>query len=396
MSLFKPGTKRYIIASMHASGLTERETYTELRQKVADQVRPWTFTRNTPSGRVAKPLPEQFIELQHEISRVYSVIARTGANPAQPMPTPAETPQRPVAKGKKGTWQEEMGKFIAEWERICKWIRDSAERNGNDPVDSIEGMRPVLDAKKAIKEGISAAHLAAVMALHWPTATREMAQIPTADFITESEDLGEEFHQVTGYVLKLAKARMNIMLVGPAGTGKSEICKQVASLIRTEDHPNGLPYAETAMSPGATRGDLLGRHTIGGMSEGFKALVHYMDTGEVLDIPESFVVSEFQRCYEFGGVFNLEEIDSADAGMLIVINNALAGKALYNAANGRHIPKHRDFICMSTGNTLGTGANAEFSGRTKLDGATLDRFRMGRVLVNLDTRLVKHLAMLDD
>jgi hypothetical protein len=43
MSLFKPGTKRYIIASMHASGLTERETYTELRQKVADQVRPWTF-----------------------------------------------------------------------------------------------------------------------------------------------------------------------------------------------------------------------------------------------------------------------------------------------------------------------------------------------------------------
>jgi hypothetical protein len=374
MGLFKAGTKRYVIASLQAAGLTEKEAYSELRAKVAEQVRPWVFTTNSPSGRIAKPLSEQYVELQHEISRVYRVIERTereGGKPANA--SQVETPKiedpkpKPKAKGK-GSAHDEKRHFTDEWKRLRRWISETAERTGALPLDSLDSMRPVEDARKAIDKGISAQTLLYSMVMHWPQASREMASVPTADFLAESEELGDGFHHLAGYVLKLCQARLNVMLIGPAGTGKSRIARQVASLIQTEAHPDGLPYGETPMTPGATRGDLLGRHTIGG-----------------------FVTSKFVEIYSGGGVFNFEEMDAADPSMLIVVNNALASSHLFNSANGEVYEKHPDFIAIATANTFGLGSDAKYTGREKLDLATIDRFRMGRVLISLDERLAESL-----
>lgn len=374
MGLFKAGTKRYVIASLQAAGLTEKEAYSELRAKVAEQIRPWVFTTNSPNGRVAKSLPDQYVELQHEISRVYRVIERTEREGGKPMDTPAaETPKedepkpKPKAKGK-GTAHDEKRHFTDEWKRLRRWIAETAERTGAIPLDSLDSMRPVEDARKAIDQGISAQTLLYSMVMHWPQASREMASVPTADFLAESEELGDGFHHLAGYVLKLCQARLNVMLIGPAGTGKSRIARQVASLIQTEAHPDGLPYGETPMTPGATRGDLLGRHTIGG-----------------------FVTSQFVEIYSGGGVFNFEEMDAADPSMLIVVNNALASSHLFNSANGEIYEKHPDFIAIATANTFGLGSDAKYTGREKLDLATIDRFRMGRVLISLDERLAESL-----
>jgi hypothetical protein len=367
MSLFKPGTKRYVIASLHAAGLSAREAYSELRPKVADQIKPWVFTTNVPNvGRQPKPLADQYVELQHEINRVYSVIERSGKENSPAPKAEEKAPEKPRKKlaGK----EEEKRHFVAEWKRIRKFIADTAERTGALPLDSLDSMRPVMAARALIDVGISARTLLYSMCLHWPQASREMAGIETADFLSESEDLGTGFHHLTGYVKKLAEARQNVMLIGPAGTGKSQICKQVADMIRTEAHPDGLPYAETPMTPGATRGDLLGRHTISG-----------------------FIPSKFVEIYSGGGVFNFEEIDASDPSMLIVVNNALASNHLFNSANGEVYERHCDFIAMATANTFGLGSDSKYTGREKLDLATIDRFRMARVLVSLDENLADHL-----
>lgn len=365
-SMFKPGTKRYMIASLHAAGLTPREAYSELRAKVAQQEKPWVFTSNTPDGRKPKPLSEQYVELQHEINRVYSAIERSGGKMEFEPRKPEEPKEKPRKKA--ATKDDEKRHFVSEWKRLRKFIADTAERTGALPLDSLDSMRPVQAARALIDAGISSQTLIYAMTMHWPQASREMAGIATADFLTESEDLGTGFHRLTGYVRKLAEARQNVMLIGPAGTGKSHIAKQVASLIRTEAHPDGLPYGETPMTPGATRGDLLGRHTVTG-----------------------FIPSQFVEIYSGGGVFNFEEIDASDPSMLIVVNNALASSHLFNSANGEVYERHPDFIAVATANTFGLGSDSKYTGREKLDLATIDRFRMGRVLVSLDENLAEHL-----
>lgn len=388
MGLFDtPGTKRYMIAELEAQGMNERDAFSHLRPKVAEQIRPWVFTTNTPGGRVAKPLADQYVELKHEIARVYSAIERAGGNPLpaspKPEPDPTPTPEpdpKPKAKGK--SKDEEKRYFIAEWKRLRKWIADTSERTGTIPLDSLDSMRPVQAARGMIDAGFSAQTLLYAMVMHWPQASRENANVETVDFSTESEDMGEGFHREAGYVKRLMEtvitdptngklSRQPIMLIGPAGTGKSRLLRQVADTIRTEAHPEGLPYGETPMTPGATRGDLLGRHTAN---------------------PETpFISSQFVEIYSGGGVFNFEEIDAADPGMLIVVNNALASDRLFNSANGEVYEKHVDFIAAASANTFGFGADAKYTGREKLDLATIDRFRMGRVLLSLDEKLAEHL-----
>ena len=48
---------------------------------------------------------------------------------------------------------------------------------------------------------------------------------------------------------------------------------------------------------------------------------------------------------------------------------------------------------MAAGNTFGTGASREYTGREKLDFATIDRFRMGRVWFDLDEDLARRMIL---
>lgn len=391
MGLFDtPGTKRYMIAELEAMGLTAKEAYSELRPKVAGQVRPWVFTTNSPQGRQAKPLSDQFVELQHEINRVYALISRVGNElkdkpkdrPVDPKPEPKEE-ELPQAKGKTSGPEAEKRLFVSEWKRIRRFLHDTEERTKAVPLDSLDSMRPIQAARVMIEQGISAKTLLHAMTLHWPEASRTMAGIETVDFLTESEDLGTGFHRMAGYVLKVATAitqapvnqRFGIMLVGPSGTGKSRLLKQVASLVKTESWPDGIPYGETPMTPGATRGDLLGRHTA--------------------NTDHPFISSQCMEIYAGGGLFNLEELDASDPGMIIVINNALSSGEFYNSANGEIYQMHPDCIFAATANTFGMGADSKYTGREKLDLATIDRFRMGRVLLSLDETLAESLMFGD-
>lgn len=101
--------------------------------------------------------------------------------------------------------------------------------------------------------------------------------------------------------------------------------------------------------------------------------------------------SQFVEFYEAGGVFLLDEIDAADANVLLAINQALANGHLPvpNRIESPQARRHPDFVLIAAANTFGNGANRMYVGRNQLDESTLDRFRIGQVVMDYDQQLEK-------
>ena len=175
------------------------------------------------------------------------------------------------------------------------------------------------------------------------------------------------FHKDFEEVLTLAKARKNIFLYGPTGCGKSHICKQVADALE-------LPFAFVSCTAGMSEGHLAGRLLPTGKSGTFE-----------------YIISEFLKMYENGGLFLVDEMDAADPNVLLIINAALANghMAVPNRPDNPYATRHPDFICIAAANTVGTGGDRMYSGRNKLDGATLDRFAIGKIAMGYDEEVEK-------
>ena len=172
-------------------------------------------------------------------------------------------------------------------------------------------------------------------------------------------------HAALPRCIRLAAARRHVLLVGPAGSGKTHLAEQVAKAL-------GLPFAHISCSAGMSKGQLLGR------------LLPVGDGGKF-----EYVRSEFVRCYEEGGVFLFDEIDAADSNTLLVLNAALANgrMALSNRPENPVANKHPDFVCIAAANTFGTGADRQYVGRSQLDESTLDRFRIGQIEMDYDAEV---------
>lgn len=402
-SEWREGSKRRLIAELAESGQNKREAFATLRPLVQSQTAPMIFTANSSGGRVAKPISTQLIELKNEIGRVYKEMGKAKDNrfdseeiedtdtddSEQFEPeseedesedeSEEETGDRLYSRSEKNELKY-FGQRVREIRRFCL----DRKKRFSETVDNIS-MRPVQAAAKLIPAGIPADLLLLSMTMHWEADTRRAAGIDDFDFNTDGAlECHPEFlrvsrwvmksreidqagkHLLFGYALLLAENGIPIMLIGPAGTGKSHLMIQLAEFMEIE-------YAETPMSAGASRGDLLGRHTI--------------------SQEKPFIASEFSGIYGQGGLFNFEEIDRADPGVVITLNNALASKTLFNSISGERTTKHENFIAGSTGNTFGQGANREYTAAERMDAATLDRFRMGRMYIPIDESLENEILM---
>lgn len=186
--------------------------------------------------------------------------------------------------------------------------------------------------------------------------------------------LEDVFHENFEGILQLAQARMNIFIYGPTGSGKSHICSQIAKSL-------DLPFYFVSCTSGMSEGVLGGR------------LLPTGDAGKF-----EYTVSEFIKAYENGGVFLLDEIDAADPNVLLLVNAALANGqvAVPNRPEKPYAQRHEDFICVAAANTVGTGADRLYSGRNKLDAATLDRFQIGKVLMTYSDEVEKQLCPDDE
>jgi MoxR-like ATPase len=180
-------------------------------------------------------------------------------------------------------------------------------------------------------------------------------------------EIEETVHPSFKKVMDLAKMRKNILLIGPAGSGKSYLARQIAYAI--------FGPADTWANPTEKIGMI---SCSGGMSEGH-FIGRLIPTGEGGKFETT--LADYRRCFEFGGVFLCDEQDAADSNVLIVINESLAnGKlVLSNDVGCPTIDRHPDFIFIGAANTYGRGADRMYCGRNALDEATLDRFRIGQV-----------------
>jgi cobaltochelatase CobS len=133
------------------------------------------------------------------------------------------------------------------------------------------------------------------------------------------------------------------MMVGPAGSGKSQAAHQAALAL-------GLRFFAQSVCAQTTASQLLG----------------YMDaTGH-------YVRSLFREAYENGGVYLLDEIDAGNANVLAVLNSSLSNGQC--AFPDGMINRNESFRAVATANTWGLGRTVEYIGRQPIDAATLDRF----------------------
>lgn len=135
--------------------------------------------------------------------------------------------------------------------------------------------------------------------------------------------------------------RANIWLTGPTGSGKTTAAQNVAKALSLEFGSDGSLDAD------------------------YKVLGYRDANGNVIE-------TTFLRLYEHGGIYVADEIDNWLPSALLSLNSALANGWVF--ANGRHVVRHKDFICIACANTWGLGATNEYVGRSKLDAASLDRF----------------------
>lgn len=148
-------------------------------------------------------------------------------------------------------------------------------------------------------------------------------------------------HKALESVVRYAANRRNILLVGPAGSGKTTLATQVATAL-------GLPFYMSGKVADETK------------------LTGFIDAGG------TYRSTAFRRAYETGGVFLFDEMDGSAPDALVAFNAPLAGN-LGDFPDGM-IQRHPDFVAIGAANTFGRGADRQYVGREQLDAATLDRF----------------------
>lgn len=154
-------------------------------------------------------------------------------------------------------------------------------------------------------------------------------------------------HERFDLVANLVNADIPVFLTGPAGTGKNVICKQVAEAMGLEFYFSNAVTQE---------------YKITGFID---ANGHYHET-------------QFFDAFTKGGVFMLDEMDASIPEVLVMLNAAIANR-YFDFPTGR-VEAHENFRLIAAGNTFGTGADIEYTGRYQLDAASLDRF----ALVDID------------
>lgn len=185
----------------------------------------------------------------------------------------------------------------------------------------------------------------------------------------EEREISGILPEYFGRMLQLARARKNILLVGGAGSGKTFIAAKLAEACN-------LDYASQSCSAGVSESAFTGRLLPLGLNGTFE-----------------YVISDFVRIYENGGVFLFDEFDAADSNVLVFLNQALANDHFFvsQRVGKTKIVKHKNFVAVAAANTFGSGGDIMYSARNILDAATLDRFKVGTIFVDYSEQIEKEL-----
>lgn len=154
-------------------------------------------------------------------------------------------------------------------------------------------------------------------------------------------------HECFDKVLNLVNADIPVFLSGAAGTGKNVICKQIAEGL-------GLDFYFT------------------------NAVTQEYQLKGFIDANGTYHETQFFKAFTQGGLFFLDEMDGSIPETLIILNVAIANR-YFDFPTGK-FEASPNFRIIAAGNTVGTGADIEYTGRFQLDASSLDRF----ALINVD------------
>ena len=153
--------------------------------------------------------------------------------------------------------------------------------------------------------------------------------------------LEEITHKLFPKLLRKLQIRKHTIIVGGAGAGKTHATEQAARALGLSFYP---------MTAATFSHELVGYR----------------------DASREYARTPFRDGFEHGGIVLIDEADASSADCLLVLNAMLANG--FGAFPDGRVKAHPDFVCVLCTNTDGSGASMQYSGRTRLDGAFLDRF----------------------
>lgn len=163
---------------------------------------------------------------------------------------------------------------------------------------------------------------------------------------TGSREIKGTVHECFDKVLNLVNMDIPVFLSGAAGTGKNVICKQVAEAMDLDFYFTNAVTQEYQL-------------------KGF------------IDANGIYHETQFYKAFVNGGLFFLDEMDGSIPETLIILNAAIANR-YFDFPTGK-VEASPNFRVIAAGNTVGTGADIEYTGRFQLDASSLDRFALVHV-----------------
>jgi hypothetical protein len=202
--------------------------------------------------------------------------------------------------------------------------------------DDEETLRRLL-AKR--KQGLSEARVIELVKEHAGKPSHVTLDLRTPAGVTPK---GEALiHYRLPLLLSAMNAGVSMMLVGPAGSGKTTACQQAAELLGRGFEFTGAINSE------------------------------YKLTG-FIDAQGRVVSSAFRRAFIDGAVFLFDEMDGSLPGAVLPFNSANANRVM-DFPDGTH-KANEQYLGLAACNTFGRGADRQYVGRYQQDAAVLDRF----------------------
>jgi hypothetical protein len=150
-------------------------------------------------------------------------------------------------------------------------------------------------------------------------------------------------HHTFPKLVQLVAAGIPVMIVGPAGGGKTEACRSLALDLDRKFFPLSL-------GPQTTQASLFG----------------------YTDATGNYVRTPFRDAFEHGGMILLDEFDRCNERVSVTLNAAVAQR--YCAFPDGTVQAHVNCIIVAAANTTGHGADRQYVSARQQDAATLDRF----------------------
>lgn len=316
---------------------------------------------------------------QHEmlLRTCYAVAnAHKGKPSASPSatPTPVPTPPvpAPVPQGPKDSFDVAVERYLTAIAKMRDFVK---ARSNFDPLDSY---RLEEDGIKLLAEGLPVEGLLCSIAAAWSKDSRSQFTEQTGitlDFDYQAwgraNGAPKELPGESEYLYRVLKAGVFAYCHGPSQIGKSYGLKYAAERLAVDAAKDGVldfDYYETCV-PGAMPSALKGK---------FVGPDHYVD-------------SSAKKAYRNSGLFNIDEIDFGEPDVLGAINNSVTNGVWHCDVTGERIVKADWFRMAATANTLGNGTDKRFQ-RNVIDGATQERFRLGRIEFKHDRQIASKIA----